>query len=128
MDKLKEAHDRNVNDPRRKKLLETVREKGKWWAIVAMIDGSIGYHTPKSAEIRINQLMKGRYVYECERAMAIFNGDSISEIEHDFRCFKRVEEDNPEKVERLIAFAKKVAKMSWEGQSSISMLYPTHVR
>lgn len=95
--KIEELEAKNINDPRRPALKKIVEEKGMLWAMAAMVEGSIGYHSPASAEIRIRQLMENRYVQGCERSFAIFGGDSIEELEHDFKYFKAVEESNPER-------------------------------
>lgn len=125
MNSVEERENRNLTDPRRADLKKTVEEKGKLWAIAAMVDGSIGYHSFTSAEIRIRELMEDRYVSGCERSFAVFAGDSIEELEHDFRFFKAVEERDPKKAQRIIEFVKKVSKMSNMGQWAISSLYPT---
>lgn len=125
MHSAEERENRNLTDPRRADLKKTVEEKGKLWAIAAMVEGSIGYHSPTSAEIRVRALMEDRYVPGCERSFAVFAGDSIEELEHDFRFFKAVEEGDPKKAQRIIEFVEKVSKMSNMGQWAISSLYPT---
>jgi len=122
---FEERKQKNLQDKRRKELIQTIKEKGKLWAIAAMIDGSIGYHTYVSAEIRIRELIEGRYVSGSERCLACFGGNAIEEISHDFKYFKAVEERNLEKAKRIIAFVEKTAKMSQMGQWAISSLYPT---
>lgn len=107
---IKDLHDKNVNDPRRPALKKIVEEKGMLWAMAAMVEGSIGYHSPKSAEIRIRQLMEDRCVQGCERSSAIFGGDSIEEIEHDFKVFQAVEEQDPERAKRIMQIVEKVSK------------------
>jgi len=125
MSQIDERHEKNISDPRRQALKKIVEEKGKLWAIAAMVDGSIGYHSFTSAEIRIRELMEDRYVSGCERSFACFGGDSIEAIAHDFRYFKAVEERDPEKAKRIIEFVNKTSKMSHMGQWAISSLYPT---
>lgn len=122
---LEEARNRNINDPRRQDLKQIVKEKGKLWAISAMVEGSIGYHSPTSAEIRIRQLMEDRYVQGCERSFALFGGDNIEEIEHDFKFFKAVEESDPERAKRIMQVVEKVSKWSHENQTGFGLLYPT---
>lgn len=124
---LNEVRDKNLKDPRRAELKATVKEKGILWAIAAMVEGSIGYHTPASAKIRITQLMEDRYVQGCERSHAVFAGDNIEEIEHDFNFFKAVEERNPERAKRIMQIVEKVSEWKHENQMGFSMLYPTHV-
>ena len=102
-----------------------VREKGVEWAVAAMVHGSIGYHTPNSARIRIESLMNGSRVPGCERTYACFNGDSIEEISYDFRQFQYLEEQEPDRVKRLIEYLKQIAKLDHMGQETFSMMYPT---
>jgi len=65
-----------------------------------------------------------------ERTMACFKGDPIAELEFDFKCFKALEQRNPERVERLIDMVEEIA----ENEQSIldtwgfSCAYPTMVK
>jgi hypothetical protein len=43
----------------------------------------------------------------------------------DIEVFKRKEENEPDDANTIIQFARKVAELNSEMQSSISMLYPT---
>jgi len=124
-DPLEEGRNKNLNDPRREELKRIVREKGLLWAIAAMVEGSIGYDTPNSAKIRIQQLMEDKYVHGCERSHACFEGDSISEIEHDFKYFQKIEETHPEKVTRLLHIIEKVSMWTHENQVGFGLMYPT---
>ena len=119
------VRDGNLSDPRREKLKLLLKEKGLLWGIAAMVDGSLGYHSPKSAEIRLNALLEDRFVRGCERSSACFEGDPISEIEHDFQFFQHVEESDPERVERIIAFVEQVEKLDTMTQEGIGLMYPT---
>ncbi|RKX44259.1 MAG: hypothetical protein DRP27_06870 [Thermotogae bacterium] len=123
--KIEELEAKNLNDPRRPALKKMVEEKGMLWAVAAMVEGSIGYHSPKSAEIRIRQLMEDRLVQGCERSHAVFAGDSIEEIEHDFKVFQAIEEQDPERAKRIMQIVEKVAKWKHESQVGFGLLYPT---
>lgn len=123
--KIEELEAKNINDKRRPALKKIVEEKGKLWAVAAMVEGSIGYHSPKSAEIRVRALMEDRYVPGCERSFAVFAGDSIAELEYDFKYFKAVEESNPERAKRIMQIVEKVAKWKHENQIGFGLLYPT---
>jgi hypothetical protein len=109
----------------RSELERIAREKGEDWAVAAMIHGSIGYHTPSSARVRIRNLLKGERIYGCERTYACFKGDGLEEIAYDFRQFQYVEERDPEKVKRLIEVVRQVAKLDHMGQETFSLMYPT---
>jgi len=127
----KKAHEfidwlpKHLADPRRAELKKTVEAKGKLWAVAAIVEGSIGYHSPASAEIRINALMEDRFIPGCERSHACFEADSIAEIEHDFRYFTIVEEGDPEKAKRIMQVVEKVAKWNVNDQTGFGLLYPT---
>lgn len=104
-----------------------VKEKGKEWAIAAMVDGSIGYHSPLSAAQRINELLAGKYISGCERTYACFRGDSLAEMEADFRYFMRKEQTNPLQTQRLLAVLKEVAKLKDIEQTTFGLAFPTMV-
>jgi hypothetical protein len=114
-----------VQNLERSELERIAREKGEDWAVAAMVHGSIGYHTPSSARVRIRNLLKGERIYGCERTYACFNGDGLEEIAYDFRQFQYVEERDPEKVKRLIEVVRQVAKLDHMGQETFSLMYPT---
>jgi len=109
----------------REELVKIAKRKGKTWAIAAMVDGSIGYHSPQSAKIRIEQLIEGERVSGCERTYACYGGDSLKEIEADFTYFLHIEKSNPEKVKRLVKLMKKLTKLSTIQQWTLSAAYPT---
>jgi len=59
-------------------ILKTIiDEKGRPWVVAAMVDGSIGYHTPKHAEILIDRFLSGKEKDYCERCDACFKSDLI---------------------------------------------------
>jgi hypothetical protein len=60
-----------------KKLLD---EKGKQWLVAAMVEGSIGYHTPRHAEILIERAISGETKDWCERCYACFGRDLFEMI------------------------------------------------
>jgi len=95
------------------------------WYIAAMVEGSIGYHSPASAEIRVRALMEDRYVMECERCSACFEGDSIAEMEYDFKVFGYLEQKNPQKAQRIMQIVDKVAKWKDNDQTGFGLMYPT---
>src|SRR5665811_1406144 len=66
-------------------LKKLVDEKGKEWLVAAMVEGSIGYHTPKHAEILIEKALRGETVDWCERCDACFGRDLFEMINYDIR-------------------------------------------
>jgi len=119
--------------PDRESLVNLVKEKGKPWAIAALIDGSIGYHSVESAEQRIDALLKGEQIGACERTMCCFRGDGIVEIDHDFKYFAGRDEQTPDRIRLIVGYVEEVLKnnkkrghpRSWIEQTSESMAYPT---
>jgi hypothetical protein len=118
---------------RRASLAKIVHEKGREWAIVAMIDGSIGYHSVTSAANTIDQLLKGGRLWACERTFACYHGDPLAELESDFAYFERKESYATNVVKELVEYVRQaepqLAKLGptqrWEVETTNSMLYPT---
>ncbi len=50
-------------------LRNILKEKGMDWLVAAMVDGSIGYHTPQGAKQLIEGAMQGETKSWCERCM-----------------------------------------------------------
>lgn len=124
-EELLSGRERQLQDPRRALLKKLVQERGELWAIAAMIEGSIGYHSYISAQNRIRQLMRDDYIYGCERSYACFRGDSVAEIEHDFKCFLYIEEVNPDRIMRIVSFVERLGQYDDATQSTIGLFYPT---
>jgi hypothetical protein len=122
-----------LESPSREQLVKTVKERGKAWAIAALVDGSIGYHSVESAEQMVNDLVEGKSVGGSERCMCCFRNDGIAEIAHDFRYFEGKDEYSKDRVRMLENYVKEVLRMnkkrgaarSWIQQTTESMLYPT---
>jgi hypothetical protein len=102
-----------------------LEEKGMDWLIAAMIEGSIGYHSPKHAKILINRAIAGEVKDYCERCIACFNCDLLKMIERDVEIFERLEARDPQRSEGIVSFAKQIANLDEEGQSLVSLAYPT---
>lgn len=109
----------------RKELVAIVQQKGMDWAVAAMVDGSIGYHSPDGAKQMIEALLKGEQIWGCERTYACFKGDALAEIEHDFKYFMHMEKIDPETVKRLCEVMKKLHGLSTIQQWTFSAAYPT---
>ncbi len=102
-----------------------LEEKGMDWLIAALIEGSIGYHSPKHAKILIERAVAGEEKDYCERCMACFNCDLMKMIERDVEIFERLEERDTQRSERIVSVAKQIASLDEEGQSLVSLAYPT---
>jgi hypothetical protein len=104
-----------------------IDDKGRSWVIAALIDGSIGYYCPTSADIFIKDLERGETKSFRERSMACFDANALEEFWHDIAYFLRVEETNPDKVKRLVDFVERtLGKLSDSQSMAFSSLYPTH--
>jgi len=110
----------------REQLIKIVHEKGEDWAISAIVDGSIGYHSPSGAKKRVEELLKGEQVWGCERDYALFGGDGLRAIAHDFGYFLDREKYDAEEVKAIIQVVKlMLQKADWPDQVGFSMAYPT---
>jgi hypothetical protein len=106
-------------------LKRVIEKKGMDWLVAAMIEGSIGYHSPKHAKILINRAIAGDVKDYCECCMACFNCDLMKMIERDVEIFERLEARDPKRSERIISVVKQIASLDEEGQSLVSLAYPT---
>ena len=105
-----------------KRVIET---KGMDWIIAALVEGSIGYHSPKHAKMIIERAVAGEAKDYCERCVACFNCDLMKMIERDVEIFELLEARDPERSERIVSVAKQIANLDEEGQSLVSLAYPT---
>ena len=106
-------------------LYRVIEKKGMDWLIAALIEGSIGYHSPKHAKILINRAIAGEVKDYCERCVACFNCDLMKMIERDVEIFEHLESRDPQRSKRFVNFAKQIASLDEEGQSLVSLAYPT---
>jgi len=102
-----------------------LEEKGMDWLVAALIEGSIGYHSQKHAKILIERAVAGEVKDYCERCMACFNCDLMKMIERDVEIFESLEARDPQRSERIVRIAKQIANLDEEGQSLVSLAYPT---
>ena len=122
-----------IEKTRRAALAKIVHEKGRDWAIAAMIDSSVGYHSVTSAANTIDQLLKDGRLWACERTFACYHGDPLAELESDFAYLARKESYAANAVKDLVEFVRQaepqLAKLGptqrWEVETTNSMLYPT---
>jgi hypothetical protein len=103
---------------------KSVKEHGLDWVVAAMVDGSIGYYSVVGAENMLNAVCKDQYAC-CERTDACFHSDPVAEIMHDVKCFEYLAQSNNGKVPKLIELVRELRKLSWEQQTTFSMMYPT---
>jgi len=106
-------------------LSNILEEKGMDWLVAALIEGSIGYHSPKHAKILIERAVAGDVKDYCERCVACFNCDLMKMIERDVEIFERLEARDHKRSERIVSVAKQIANLDEEGQSLVSLAYPT---
>ncbi len=107
------------------KMKEVIEEKGELWAIAAMIDGSIGYHTVNSARDHIQRYLAGEEKCWCERALATRGGSLVREVEHDLERFLWLEESNPKRVKRVLKYVEALLERSEIEQVQAGLMYPT---
>lgn len=106
-------------------LKKLIADKGMDWLIAAMVEGSIGYHSPKHARHIIQEALEGQTRDYCERCMACYNCDLIKMIESDIRDMEYLEQKVPKKYARVLETVKAIASMDAEGQQVAGLLYPT---
>jgi hypothetical protein len=103
-------------------ILKTLEEKGEDWVIAALIEGSIGYHSPAHARRIIENVKKGEIEDYCERCTACFRRDLLAMVKHDIDGFRHVSQA---KVERLMKAVPQLEKLSDVQQMTFSLMYPT---
>ena len=106
-------------------LNRVIEKKGMDWLVAALIEGSIGYHSPKHARILIECALAGEVKDYCERCVACFDCDLMKMIERDVEIFESLEARDPQRSERIVSVAKQIANLDEEGQSLVSLAYPT---
>ena len=85
-----------MNDDRDMNWLSAVIEnKGIDWVIAAMVEGSIGYHTPSGAKKLIDNFIEGVKESFCERCYCCYKANLELMILNDIEGFERLEEYNP---------------------------------
>jgi hypothetical protein len=107
------------------KIETTLQEKGKEWIIAAMVDGSIGYHTPEHAARLIDRYLSGQREDWCERCMACFNCDLEKMILSDIELFEAIEQRDPDYVKTVIQRVQVIRSLDPDEQMTVSLLYPT---
>lgn len=106
-------------------LKQIYQEKGKRWLISALVEGSIGYHTPRHAARLIERALKGESKDHCERCDAVFKDDLLMMISHDIRTLSYLENNNPDRFNRVMKAVGLISQYNEEQQGTFSLLYPT---
>jgi hypothetical protein len=105
------------------KIKEYVELKGLDWAVAALVHGSVGYHTYRSAKNLLESVLRGRN-WVCERTMACFEGNAAKEALNDFKCFEYLERNDPEYVRRLVKIIKNTEGLNTVEAWTFSCMYP----
>jgi hypothetical protein len=106
-------------------LIAVIEEKGMSWVIAAMVEGSIGYHTPAHAKKLIEAFLNGEKENFCERCYCCYNANLEKMILSDVKSFECLEEYNPQKVERIIKYTEKMMGVDTMTAMTGSLMYPT---
>lgn len=106
-------------------LKQIYQEKGKRWLISALVEGSIGYHTPRHAARLIERALKGESKDHCERCDAVFKDDLLMMISHDIRTLSYLENNNPDRFNRVMKAVGLISQFDEGRQATFSLLYPT---
>ena len=108
-------------------LTAVIEEKGINWIISAMVEGSIGYHTPNHAKKLIESSLNGETKDFCERCYCCYNADLELMIQSDIKGFEQLEEHNQQKVERIIDYTEKMMDADTIDAITGGLLYPTRM-
>ncbi len=112
-------------DEMKELIRKALDEKGELWVISALVEGSIGYHSPKHAKKLIDAFKRGEEQDYCERCMACFDADLIKMLAQDIRSFQTLERTRPEKVTKIQKLVTKIMDYDEVRQTEIGLLYPT---
>ncbi|CAG0971052.1 MAG: hypothetical protein OIN86_10240 [Candidatus Methanoperedens sp.] len=102
-----------------------IAKRGLDWLIAAMVEGSIGYHSPKHAKRIIEEALEGKTQDYCERCMACYGSDLFKMIESDIRDMEYLEEKVPSRYQKVIETVKAISSLDAEGQQTAGLMYPT---
>jgi KaiC/GvpD/RAD55 family RecA-like ATPase len=72
-DEVKSLTEDDIRKYMEEKIKNAIKKKGEDWVVASLVEGSIGYHTPKHARNIINRFLEGHREDYCERCIAIFN-------------------------------------------------------
>ena len=112
--------------PEPRDLKTLIQEKGEDWAVAAVVDGSIGYYSPVGARHVVQDFLAGHKQCCSERCLACFGGDMAKMVRNDLERFLYVEEHQPERAARVVAFCRQWERVENPGDiSGIGLAYPT---
>jgi hypothetical protein len=103
----------------------SIEKRGVLWNIAAMVDGSIGYHSPKDAKALLEDALKGVRKDFCERCYCCYEKDLFGMICADIDYFRRREQARPETAARIVGRMEKVAQLLPMQQSTFGLMYPS---
>jgi hypothetical protein len=106
-------------------IAKAIEEKGEDWMVAALVDGSIGYHSPKHARKLVQEYVEGQRQDWCERCMCCYRCDLEAMILSDVRYFRQREANNPAAASRLIEYCRRVEKLSDIDQTTIGLMFPS---
>src|SRR3972149_2138866 len=106
----------------RDEILKALEEMGEAWVVAAMVEGSIGYHSPAHARRLIDNIKKGETEDYCERCAACFKRDLLAMVKYDIDGFRHV---NQAKVSRLLVVVQQLDGLSPVQQMTFGLMYPT---
>ena len=110
---------------------EIITVFGAKYIIIALISGSIGYHSYRSAELVIKALFTDG-CYTSERNCAVFKGDLVRELFHDLLHIRREKDlsnDSWSKPQLVKLFYNVDRMKNWSTleQMGFSCMYPTGI-
>ena len=103
-----------------------LKEKGESWVVAAMVEGSIGYHSPDNARRYIQDYQNGTQRNYCERCLSCYGGDLEKMILQDVTGFERMEKEIPQRAQRIIDFCSEWEKVAPQDTlNAAGLMYPT---
>ena len=92
--------------------------------IAALVEDSIGYLTPRAAELHIERWERGDNTCFCERCQWVFGGDLQKCLES---AASRWEYLAQERRQRLLNLIGRISKLDTVGQTTVGLTWPTMV-
>jgi len=92
--------------------------------MAALVEDSIGYLSPRAAELHIERWEGGDDACFCERCQWVFEGDLQKCLESARRRWEYLP---MEKRERLLEVVGRVSKLDTVGQITVGLMWPTMV-
>lgn len=92
--------------------------------IAALVEDSIGYLSPRGAELHIRSWERGEEACHCERCCAVFECELEKCLESAKRRWEHLTE---EKRGRLLKIVEQVSKLEAVDQATVGLMWPTMV-